>query len=145
MLKNRLRLLYKISLFLMVFVCFSLPFVYAASNPTPPKDDQIKVEVYSCDVTGEVGGIGRNFISIIYDQTDKESLEMGIPMDKNTKGSMRKLSEIKTGDIVSVTYEETKETKKGEKPRVSKRLAKVVEFRRAASVAAAEGSVLENK
>jgi hypothetical protein len=145
MLRNKLRVIITIPLMLGVFGFLVFPFVFAADNQSAQQAEQPKREVFAREVTGEIAGISSNFIAVIYGQTDKESLEMALPMDKTTKGSIRKLSEIKLGDMVSVTYEETVETKKDEKPRITKRLAKVVEFRRAASVAAPEGSVLENK
>lgn len=105
---------------------------------------QVKREVITKEVAGEVGGIGNNFIAIDYGQTAKESLEIAIPMNKNTRGSHKNLKEIQVGDIVSVTYEETIETKEGGNPRVVKRLAKVVEFRQAARVTP-ETTVLQSQ
>lgn len=105
---------------------------------------QVKREVITKEVAGEVGGIGNNFIAIDYGQTAKESLEIAIPINKNTRGSHKNLKEIQVGDIVSVTYEETIETKEGGNPRVVKRLAKVVEFRQAARVTP-ETTVLQSQ
>lgn len=145
MFKRRLKLSVKISLLSGIFVFFTLPFVFAANEQATPKQEEVRQEVFSRQVEGEVGGISANFIAINYGQNEKELLQQALSMDKSTKGGRRRLSEIKVGDIVSVTYEETVETKKGGKPRVIKRLAKFVEFRRAGNVSATEGNVLESK
>jgi hypothetical protein len=137
--KERVSRLGRITLILSVLLLFTGGAVFAAA------DEQVKREVFTKSISGEVSGISKNFIAVVYGQNDKESLELALQMDKSTKGSQRKLSEIKVGDIVSVTYEEVVETKKGEQPKVIRRLAKVVEFRRAAAVAPEEGSALESQ
>ena len=137
--KERVSRLGRITLIFSVLLLFTGGAVFAAA------DEQVKREVFTKSISGEVSGISKNFIAVVYGQNDKESLELALQMDKSTRGSQRKLSEIKVGDIVSVTYEEVVETKKGEQPKVIRRLAKVVEFRRAAAVAPEEGSALESQ
>jgi len=136
---RRISQLRRITLVLGIFTFFATGNLFAAQEP------EVKREVFTREVSGEVSGITKNFIAVLYGQNDKESFELALPMDKSTRASQRKFSEIKVGDMVSVTYEEVVETKKGEKSKVIRRLAKVVEFRRQASVAPEEGSVLESQ
>jgi 2-iminoacetate synthase ThiH len=60
---------------------------------------------------------------------------MALNMDKDVKVERKKsLKEIGVGDIVGVNYEETIETKEGEKPRVIARVVKMIKFIKAAQV-----------
>ncbi len=143
--KNKLNQAAKITLFLSLLSFFALSLLFAANLKSASGQEQVKQEVFTRQVTGEVAGISKNFIAVIYGQTARESLEMALPMDKSTRARARKLNEIKVGDIVLIAYEETLETKKGEKPKVIKRLAKIVEFRREAALAPPEENVLEGQ
>jgi hypothetical protein len=105
---------------------------------------EVKRQVIKRQLVGEVGGIARDFIAVDYEKDGKATYEMALAMDKSTKGYRRDLKDINLGDLVAVTYEEISEVKEGQKPKIIKRLAKVVEFRQAAKVTPETG-VLESK
>lgn len=94
--------------------------------------EEIKKKVTIKELQGEVSGLSNNFIAIIYAQDKKTSYEMAFTMDKNLRIENRKsLSDIAVGDIVSVSFEETSETKKqGNKDisRIAGRLVKKIRF-----------------
>lgn len=84
------------------------------------------------EVTGEVGGISKNFLAILYGQDKDASYEMALTIDKDVKlKGKNSLSEIGPGDTVSVSYEEKAETykendEKGKEKDVTKVLSRVV-------------------
>ena len=84
-------------------------------------------------VSGEVSGISKDFIAIVYrrDETRGSEEEIGLPIAKDVIVEHKKsLSEIAVGDMVDVEFEEAEEeTKDGAR---SRRVAKVVRFIRAA-------------
>ena len=96
-----------------------------------PEEEAKKIVVVK-EMQGEVSGISSNFIAIVYGQDKKASYEMALTMDKDVKVEDRKsLKDIGVGDIVSVSYEETTETKKeGDKDisRVVSRVVKKIRF-----------------
>jgi len=95
-------------------------------------EEEAKKTVAVKELQGEVSGISSNFIAILYGQDKKTSYEMALTVDKDVKIENRKsLKDIGVGDIVSVSYEETAETKKeGDKDitRVVSRVVKKVRF-----------------
>jgi len=105
----------------------------AVSSGAFAADKEVKTQVVEREVSGEVGGISPRFIAVVYDYKNGIACEMGLPMDKDTRVSgNKKLSEIGTGDIVRVVYEETSEIEDGKTPRITRRRAKLVELRRQA-------------
>jgi hypothetical protein len=126
-------------------IILTVPAAAAEMNPPPQAENaKPKRQVIIKKISGEVGGIANNFIAVDYEQDGKATHEMALTMDKNTRGSQVGLKEIKLSDTVLVTYEETVETKEGQKPRIIKRLAKTVELLRPAKINP-ETSVLESK
>lgn len=93
-------------------------------------------------VSGEVSGISKDFIAIVYrrDEARGSEEEMAFPVAKDVMVEHKKaLSEIGVGDMVDVEFEETEE-ETSDVPR-TKRVVKVVRFIRAAPKQA-ESSVL---
>lgn len=85
------------------------------------------------EVRGEVSGISSNFIAVLYGKDADTSYEIALNTDAKTRVERKNsLKDIAVGDTVFVSYEETIETKKGEKPRILGRVVKLVRFLRAA-------------
>jgi hypothetical protein len=92
-------------------------------------EEEAKKTVVVKELQGEVGGISSNFIAVLYgmDAKKEAALEMALAMDKDVKIEDRKsLKDIGLGDIVSVSYEETTETKKEGDKDISRILSRVV-------------------
>lgn len=91
----------------------------APQDVIEPQDESFTTET----VSGEISGITKRAISIIYDRDydTATEYEMLIPLDKDTKlkhkGSMK---ELKVGDLISIEYE-----KPGEKSKHKTRAATV--------------------
>ena len=110
-------------------LCVGLGIGYAAEKENP----NIIKEVATKKMTGEVQGISKNFIAILYAQDEKTSYEMAFDVDKDVKIENKKdLKEIKVGNIVAVTYQETtekpKDDKDGKKIKVQNRTVKRIIF-----------------
>lgn len=99
-----------------------------------------KITIVKKQVIGAVAGISKDFIAVDYAYETSGARELAINMAKDAKIAHKELSEIGLGDIVAVTYEETYETKEGEPPKLMKREAKLVEFRKPAVKALSSGS-----
>lgn len=97
-------------------------------------------------VSGEVSSVSKDFIAIVYrrDAAKGTEEEVAFPIAKDVKIEHKKsLGQIGIGDMVDVQFEEvTEETKEGIK---SKRVAKVITFLRAASLAPVSASVPEDE
>ena len=90
--------------------------------------------IVSKEVTGEVVYIGKRAISVEFSRTADSSNEMLLPVSGDTKVEMlRSLSELKRGDTVRVSYDQTmKESRDGGEPLLLKTAAtKVTLVRRA--------------
>ncbi len=130
---------------LILGIVLTVPAAATEKNAEPQGEaPKIKRQVITKKVSGEVAGISGNFIAVDYKQEGNAIYELALTMDKNTKSSYKSLKEISIGDLVVVTYEETVETVEGKNPRTLSRLAKAVEFRRAAKVPSETG-VLESR
>jgi len=60
-------------------------------------------------ITGEVGGIGPNFIAIVYQKDEEKGVEyeMALPLKEDVKFQfVKNLKELQVGDKVTVQYEE---------------------------------------
>lgn len=94
-------------------------------------------------VSGEVSGISKDFIAIVYHRDPKTSSEeeIALPIAKDVKLEHKKsIDQIGVGDVVDVRFEEiAEETKEGIR---TKRVAKVISFVRAAPAPKPESSVL---
>lgn len=91
------------------------------------QEDKEKAKTTSAikEVQGEISGIGRDYIAIVYDRDTEKGVEYEIllPIEEDIKlVRKRKLNEIKVGDIVGVQYEESKEG-----PKLSRK-AKIISF-----------------
>lgn len=119
-------------------VILTIAFTYAQDDM--PK----KTAKFMKGVSGEVSGISKDFIAIVYrrDEARGSEEEIGLPIATDVILEHKKsLSEIGVGDMVDVEFEEAEEeTQEG--PR-SKRVAKVVRFIRAAPKQVVEESVLD--
>lgn len=115
----------------MVLVLGFMGVALAQKGKPEAKEKNISKSVFK-EITGEVSGISSNFIAIVYGQDKKTSYEMAFSMDKDVRIEDRKsLKDIGVGDIVSVSFEETTETKKqGDKDitRVVSRVVKKIRF-----------------
>jgi len=109
-------------------------------------EEETKTEVLTKETVGSISAISKNFISVEYAADEKGAYEMAFNLDNDVRFERKKQKDLVTGDIVAVVYDETSETKKGEKPRVVKRQVKTVEFRQPApQTAPEETSAAENK
>ena len=93
-------------------------------------------------ITGEVGGIGPNFIAIVYQKDEEKGVEyeIALPLKENVKFQfVKSLKDLKVGDKVTVQYEEetttytekVKDEKGKEKEEIkeeSKRQATIIKF-----------------
>jgi len=83
------------------------------------------------EVSGEVTGITKDTISVMYyyDNAENKEYEILLPIAKDVKlGHVKSLSELLVGDIVNVQYEEiTEEDNVGKR---TNRFAKVISFSR---------------
>lgn len=109
-----------------VFVCFTFIYKAFAQEQAQKAADNVDEDAFTVEtVSGEVSGITKHYISIIYDRdyeagTEEEAL---IPFDPNTAFKHKKsIDEIKRGDLISVEYEKPTENSK-RKPR-----AKTINF-----------------
>jgi hypothetical protein len=114
---------------LMAGLCSGLNIGYAEEK----KDPNIIEEVKMKKMTGEVDGISRNFISILYGQDEKTSYAMAFDIDKNVKiENKTDLKQINVGNTVTVTYQEKtekpKDDKDGKKIKVKNRTVKNIVF-----------------
>lgn len=90
-------------------------------------EEEAKKTVAVKELQGEVSGISSNFIAILYGQDKKTSYEMALTLDKDVRIEDRKsLKDIGVGDVVSVSYEETTETKKQDDKEVTRVMGRVV-------------------
>jgi Cu/Ag efflux protein CusF len=100
----------------------------AAQEATQEK----KIEVLSKKISGEVAGVSKNFLAVMYDQDEEVAYEMTFKVEKDVKVlNIGDLLEIKFGDTVSVNYEETVELDPVEN-KIKSRVAKVISFVKAA-------------
>jgi len=107
----------------------------AIAEETKQEEKKVKVEKVMKSTEGEISGLSNNFIAILYGSDAKTSYEIALDIGKDVKIEHKNsLKDIGVGDIVGVNYEETIETKEGEKPRVVARVAKVIKFIKAAQV-----------
>lgn len=107
----------------------------AARAEEKKEEDKVKIEKIMKSTEGEISGLSNNFIAVLYGSDAKTSYEMALDIGKDVKIEHKNsLKDIGVGDIVGVNYEETIETKEGEKPRVIARVAKVIKFIKAAQV-----------
>jgi hypothetical protein len=99
-------------------------------------EKEFKQTTESKTIDGTVAGISPSFLAVDYGLNAQatSALEMAMSVDKNTKVQFKKnLKEINTGDTVRVTYEEITETN-GKITRVLSRIAKEIDFVKAAEV-----------
>ncbi|MEK7850192.1 MAG: hypothetical protein AAB213_05205 [Candidatus Omnitrophota bacterium] len=108
---------------LAVFTLIAVSFVYAQSQ-APKEQKPIELneaakqqeEAFTVEsISGEVSGITKNSVSIIYnrDYDAGTEYEMLIPINEKTSVKhIRSLAEIKVGDLVSVEYEKPAENSK---------------------------------
>lgn len=90
-------------------------------------EEESRTTVVVKEMKGEVSGISSSFIAILYGQDKNTSYEMAFTMDKNVKLEDKKsLKEIEPRDIVTVSYEETSETKKVDDKEVTRVMSRVV-------------------
>lgn len=93
--------------------------------------DELKKEVLTKHMSGEVSAISSNFLALMYnvDMKAQTSYEMTFKIDKNVKLEGRNsLSEIGQGDTVSIVYDETTETDNQGKQRTVECLVKRLIF-----------------
>ena len=109
---------------LAVFTLIAVSFVYAQSQ-APKEQKPIELsealkqqdeEAFTVEIiSGEVSGITKNSVSIIYNRDYDTGMEYEIllPFDETIKLNHKKdLSEIKTGDLISIEYEKPAEGSK---------------------------------
>ena len=87
------------------------------------------------ELTGEVSAISKDFIAIVFRRDEKKGTEeeIGLPIPKNVIVEHKKsLDQIAVGDMVSIQYDEVVE--QNETGKVTKRVAKVISFVRAAQI-----------
>lgn len=93
--------------------------------------DEVKKEVLTKHMSGEVSAISSNFLALMYnvDMKAQTSYEMTFIIDKNVKlEGKNSLSEIGQGDTISIVYDETTETDSQGKQRTTECLVKRLIF-----------------
>ena len=104
--------------------------------------EKVKSEKTLKLLTGEVGGLGPNFIAIVYEKDEEKGIEyeIALPLAKDASfQSIQNLKELEVGDKVTIQYEEetstykekvkdTKGEEKEELKKESKREGKIVRF-----------------
>lgn len=127
----------KIIIVLAVLAIFILHTAVFSQEKTKIAGSRLKI------VSGEVSGIGRDFIAVVYNRDEAKGTEeeIALPIAKDVILEHRKsLEQIAVGDLVDVQFEDVKEeTKEGTK---TKRIARVITFVKAALPAKPESSVL---
>ncbi len=97
------------------------------------KEEKKIIKRTSSEVSGEVGAVGKNSISIIYarDVNKSTEYEMLIPIDVNTVLVHKKsLSELKIGDKIEIQFEDATSEDAGREK--LERVARVITFVRPA-------------
>jgi hypothetical protein len=80
-------------------------FISLSYGASKDKEKEVKVETKT--ITGEVGGIGRKFISIIYKKEQGTDYELAIRVPEDVKLVRKKsFKSIAAGDTVRVEYKE---------------------------------------
>ncbi len=132
--------------YIIIVLCllaFAVVSVFGFTEAGFAQDKEKVIKTVSNGVNGEISGIGKNYISVVYGR-DKEKgvdYEMLLPIDKNIQVEHKKsLGDMKVGDTVSVAYEDVI-TEDFSKKQTMKRKAKVVTFVKSAPPQAPEPSV----
>ncbi len=88
-----------------------------------------KETITNKEVQGEISGIGKDYISVIYKKDEEKGVdyEILLPIEHDISlNHKQNLGELKPGDIVRIQYQETtQQTKNGPK---SSRKAKIINF-----------------
>ena len=101
-----------IGVFLVIALCLSQATLALAESGKAKKKATAPVTV-ARRVTGEVGVVRFNYITVIYKKETKrdggiKDYEMLLPIDDNTKlVHRRSLDQIQEGDTIEITYDET--------------------------------------
>lgn len=115
---------------IIVGILFIISLVAAGQTQEQDEKGKIKTTTLAKEVQGEIGAIGKDYITIIYERDAQKGIEyeMWLPIEKDKIKLVHKrsLEQLNIGDIVRVQYEEiTEEYKEG--PRLSRK-AKVISF-----------------
>lgn len=108
---------------------------------------EVKAAKAQKEVTGEVSGISKDSIAVVYkkDSVKGEEYEISFPIDKTTRlTGVNDLKKIKLGDTVAVVYEdldETDETGQG----ITKRKGIGIRFVRTAPVSTTKAEESEEE
>lgn len=116
---------------LAVILLGAVSIAFAADAPQAAADAP-KIEVVKKEVVGPISGLSKNFIAVEYALDERSAYEIGFKIDKGVEFQRRKLKDLSLGDIVAVVYEQTIETRKGQKPKAIRHKAKTVQFRQPA-------------
>lgn len=114
-------------------VVLVLGFVVAESAQRPGQGERV-IRAFGNVVTGEISGISKKFISVVYNKDEETGVdyEMLIPIDENVQVEHKKgLGEFKKGDTVSVEYEDAT-VEDSAKQRKMRRKGTLVSFVRSA-------------
>ena len=101
----------------------------AADTAAASKDAEVVTAPVQKEVQGEISDIGKDYISIVYNQDTEKGIEyeMRLPIDENIKFEHRKnLKEFVVGDIIKVEFEDAAQAEAGKVK--LKRKVKVVSF-----------------
>lgn len=127
--RNRGRRLFSLTITALMVLGVALTTAFAYAQDEKPK----KTGNIMKGVSGEVSGIAKDFIAVVYrhDEARGSEEEIALPVAKDVIVEHKKsISEIGVGDLVDVEFAEyTEETPEG--PR-TKRVAQVIRFIRAA-------------
>ncbi len=118
-----------IQIVLVVALAWGLTAFGFAQQAKEVKKEKIETTSVTKEVQGEISGISKDFIAIVYERDVEKGIEyeMLLPIEKGIRLVHKQtLDQIKVGDIVSVQYEEVTEEYK-EVPR-QKRTAKIISF-----------------
>ena len=101
----------------------------AADTAAASKDAKAVTAPVQKEVQGEISDIGKDYISIVYNQDTEKGIEyeMRLPIDENIKFEHRKnLKEFVVGDIIKVEFEDAAQAEAGKVE--LRRKVKVISF-----------------
>ncbi|MFH0796595.1 MAG: hypothetical protein V2A65_05990 [Candidatus Omnitrophota bacterium] len=91
------------------FILLAVSLVWTSQISAGEAKKEEKVEKSVKSLTGEVGGVGPNFLAIVYAKDEEKGIEyeMALPLDENAQfQSVDNLKDLEIGDKVTIQYEE---------------------------------------
>lgn len=111
-------------------IALAMVIMFAAFSIAAEEAKEEKETVKATEITGEISGIGRGYISIVYARDEKKGAEyeMLLPIDKDVKFIRKGLDELAVGDKVRVKCDDYFKTDEEGKGICARRVAKEIQF-----------------